>query len=148
MIKNLFHLDTEIKNPLILTTMKYSKSLKLFLGNLQAECLEILWQKKKATVKEIWKIFKRMGREYAYTTILTEMQNLEKKGLVKSEKYGRRNIYYPVYTKDKFISKKFEEILAPLIEEHPKLVTSYFLKSAKLLKKEKEKILEILKRKK
>jgi|Deesub1362A_J573_1020465.scaffolds.fasta_scaffold00007_109 predicted transcriptional regulator len=134
------------KNPLLLTTMKHSKSLKLFLGNLQAECLEMLWDKKRATVKDIWEVFKKRGREYAYTTILTEMQNLEKKGLVKSEKSGKQNIYYPVYTKEEFLSRKFEEIISPLIEEYPELVTSHFLKSVKLSKK--EKIMEILKRKK
>lgn len=128
--------------------MKYSKSLKLFLGSLQAECLEILWNKKRVTVKEIHDMFKRSGKEYAYTTILTEMQNLEKKGLVKSEKRGKQNIYYPTCARDEFLSKKLEEIISPLIEEYPEIVTSHFLKNIKLSKKEKEKILEILKRKK
>lgn len=138
----------EIKNPLLLTTMKHSKSLKLFLGSLQAECLEILWEKRKATVKEIWDMFKKRGKEYAYTTILTEMQNLEKKKLVRSEKAGKQNLYFPTHTKDEFLSKKFEELITPLIEEYPEIVTSHFVRNIKLSEKEKRKLLEILKKKK
>ncbi len=125
--------------------MKFSKSLKLFLGELQAECLEILWDLDKATCLDILEVFKKRGKKYAYTTILTEMQNLEKKGIVKSEKIGKKNLYYPLIKKEEFLQKKMERILTPLIEEYPELVTLNFIKKTKLSEREKRKLLEILK---
>ncbi len=128
--------------------MKYSKSLKIFLGNLQAECMEELWKRRTATVKEIWNAFKKRGRKYAYTTILTEMQNLEKKGLVKSERKGRQNVYTPLIKKEKFLGSKLDEFLTPIIREFPEIATAHFLKKIKKLSpKDRKKIEEILKKK-
>ncbi|MEO0254933.1 MAG: BlaI/MecI/CopY family transcriptional regulator [candidate division WOR-3 bacterium] len=124
--------------------MKLSKSLKLFLGELQAECLDILWDLNKATCLDILEVFKKRGKNYAYTTILTEMQNLEKKGIVKSEKIGKKNLYFPVISKEEFLKKKTEEILSPLLEEVPHLVAMNFIKKTKLNEKEKRKLIEIL----
>ncbi|MEO0271067.1 MAG: BlaI/MecI/CopY family transcriptional regulator [candidate division WOR-3 bacterium] len=124
--------------------MKLSKSLKLFLGELQAECLEILWNLGKATCLDILEVFKKIGKNYAYTTILTEMQNLEKKGIVKSEKIGKKNLYFPVISKEEFLKKKTEEILSPLLEEVPHLIAMNFIKKTKLNEKEKRKLIEIL----
>ncbi len=124
--------------------MGVSKSLKIFLGELQAECLEILWNLGKATCYDILEIFKKRGKNYAYTTILTEMQNLEKKGIVKSEKIGKKNLYHPMVNKEEFLKKKTEEILSPLLEEVPHLVAMNFIKKTKLNEKEKRKLLEIL----
>jgi len=124
--------------------MKISKSLKLFLGELQAECLEILWNLGKGTVKDVLEIFKKRGKNYAYTTILTEMQNLEKKGLLRAERIGKQNLYIPLIKKEEFLNKKLDELLSPLLEEYPELVAMNFIKKTKLSEKEKKKILEIL----
>jgi predicted transcriptional regulator len=124
--------------------MKLSKSLKLFLGELQAECFDILLSLGEATVKDILDIFKKKGKKYAYTTILSEMQNLEKKGLVKSRRSGKQNIYFPLLTKEQFLSEKVEKFLVPILEEYPELIAVNFVKRSKLSEKEKEKLLQIL----
>jgi len=124
--------------------MNLSKSLKLFLGELQAECFDILLNLGEATVKDILEIFKKKGKKYAYTTILSEMQNLEKKGLVKSRRSGKQNIYFPLLTREQFLSEKVEKFLVPILEEYPELIAVNFVKRAKLSEKEKEKLLQIL----
>ena len=48
-------------------------------------------------------------RERAYTTILSVMQSLERKGLVKSKREGRAYVYYP--------TKSQESIVAPLAKD-------------------------------
>jgi predicted transcriptional regulator len=62
--------------------------------NLELQALSVLWALGEATVREVWESFPD-GKERAYTTILTILQNLERKGLVRKKVKDRANIYIP-----------------------------------------------------
>ena len=62
--------------------------------NLELQALSVLWALGEATVREVWESFPD-GKERAYTTILTILQNLERKGLVRKKVKDRTNIYIP-----------------------------------------------------
>ena len=62
--------------------------------NLELQALSVLWALGEATVREVWESFPD-GKERAYTTILTILQNLERKGLVRKKIRDRVNIYLP-----------------------------------------------------
>ena len=62
--------------------------------NLELQALTVLWALGEATVREVWESFPD-GKERAYTTILTILQNLERKGLVRKKVKDRTNNYIP-----------------------------------------------------
>jgi predicted transcriptional regulator len=60
----------------------------------ELEALKILWQRGRATVREIWGTLRQTDTELAYTTVLSLMQTMEQKGLVGHEPVGRAYAYF------------------------------------------------------
>ena len=66
---------------------------------LELECLKVLWKLGEGSVKDV-----RQGltasRNLAYTTVLTVLDRLARKGGVARRKAGRSYLYAPVLSKD------------------------------------------------
>lgn len=66
---------------------------------LELECLKVLWRRGEASVKDV-----REGltatRNLAYTTVMTVLDRLARKGGVARKKVGRSFVYAPVLSKD------------------------------------------------
>ena len=66
---------------------------KFGLGPLELDVLQRLWTLKTATVRHIYKLFLKEGREIAYSTVLTVMKNLDHKGVIAHTVEGRTFVY-------------------------------------------------------
>lgn len=60
----------------------------------ELDLLKILWQRERATVREIFDELHLHDTQLAYTTVLTLMQNMERKGLVGHEQQGKAYLYF------------------------------------------------------
>ena len=60
----------------------------------ELDLLKILWQKQRATVREIFDELQVPDTPLAYTTVLTLLQNMERKGLVGHEQQGKAYLYF------------------------------------------------------
>ena len=60
----------------------------------ELEILQVLWEKKEATVKEVHEELNE-GREAVYTTTLKQMQVMYEKGLLNRDDSRRQHIYFP-----------------------------------------------------
>lgn len=69
------------------------------LGELQREVLELLWDHGPATVQDVADQLSSSGRDLAYTTVLTTLQNLEKAGWARHRRKGRAYVYRAARTK-------------------------------------------------
>jgi predicted transcriptional regulator len=69
------------------------------LGPLETHLLQIMWQRGSGTVREIVETGKVDG---AYTTVMTTLDRLHKKGLLKREAEGRAFRYSPAQTEGEF----------------------------------------------
>jgi predicted transcriptional regulator len=67
------------------------------LGPLESELLRILWKRGNATVREL---IDDKAVEGAYTTVMTTLDRLYKKGLLEREPEGRAFRYRPACTED------------------------------------------------
>jgi predicted transcriptional regulator len=92
--------------------------LEKFWGKLEAELLEIVWENGPMTVKRAL-FFIRKKRLYAYTTIMTMMNHLVRKGILLREKKGHSFVYYPVLTRNEFLKVAAEDIIAGLLKDFP-----------------------------
>jgi predicted transcriptional regulator len=60
----------------------------------ELEILDLLWEKQKATVREIHEAISK-DRPTAYTTVLKLMQIMHEKGLVRRDEKGKAHVYRP-----------------------------------------------------
>ena len=75
------------------------KKDKHILGRMEMRIMGILWDAGSATCREV---FTRLGgdKEYAYTTVLSMMKHLEKKGVVQHTEDGRAFVYSPTVERE------------------------------------------------
>jgi BlaI family transcriptional regulator, penicillinase repressor len=60
----------------------------------ELELMKIVWQKGQATVRDVYETLLE-HRKIAYTTVMTMMRVLEKKGYVKTRRVNRAYVYRP-----------------------------------------------------
>ena len=77
-------------------------------SDLEVQALSVLWSHGSSSVSTIIELFPD-GKERAYTTVLSVMQSLERKKLVKSTRGGRAYVY--TATQDQFT------VMLPLLKE-------------------------------
>lgn len=98
------------------------------IGFLEEKVLNILWDKKEATAREIWKALKK-DKEYAYSTIRTILTRLVEKKIIsqKMDKDKRMYIYTPILTKNELERKIIKRTLDNLLERFEKSTISYLV---------------------
>lgn len=80
------------------------------LGALQAEVLELVWERGEATVSQIAECISR-DRNVTYTTVLVAMQKLEKKGWLTHRMEGRANVYRALKSRESANAKLLRDVL-------------------------------------
>lgn len=91
-----FVLLISIKHHYTLYILHYTLTMKP--TDKELDILQVLWQKGKASVREVHEaLYKNDGVMPAYTTTLKQLQIMhDKKGLVQREKEGKSHIYHAV----------------------------------------------------
>lgn len=82
------------------------------LGQLEAAVMDLLWAwERPALVREVLEDLQR-DRKIAYTTVMTVMENLHRKGLLTRERDGRAYRYALERTREEHTAAMLEEVLA------------------------------------
>lgn len=82
------------------------------LGQLEAVVMDRLWSyERAASVREVLEDLQQ-DRSIAYTTVMTVMDNLHRKGLLTREMNGRAYHYSPAQTRDQHTAELMSEVLA------------------------------------
>jgi predicted transcriptional regulator len=71
--------------------------LRAALGNLEREVMDVVWQNGETTVREVRSM---LVRPVAYTTVMTTLDRLFKKGFVARTRAGRAFVYQAVRTRE------------------------------------------------
>jgi len=82
------------------------------LGKLEKTVLEEAWRRGRVSASDIYRAF---GERTAYTTWMTTLDRLYKKGLLKREKEGRAYFYTPSLTREEFERGVAEDVLEGLL---------------------------------
>jgi len=70
--------------------------LSAALGRLERQVMEVVWQRESVSVRDVQE---RMPRRVAYTTVMTTMDRLFKKGMLERDRGGRAFRYRAAYTR-------------------------------------------------
>ncbi|MCF6473637.1 BlaI/MecI/CopY family transcriptional regulator [Nonomuraea sp. MG754425] len=82
------------------------------LGELEATVMDRMWSyHRPASVRDVLEDLRR-EREIAYTTVMTVMDKLHTKGLLRREPVGRAYVYEPVATKEAYSAELMRHALA------------------------------------
>ena len=116
------------------------------LTNKEEEILRVLWDLKKAFVKEILEEVK--DQNLHYNTVSTMVRNLEEKGYVAYKAFGKTHQYYPIVSKENYRKQFMNQATRKFFDNSFKSVVSYFAKEEKISAEELREILEIIEKKK
>lgn len=100
---------------------------KLSVGPLESEILNIIWDLKIATVKNVHdQILQDPERELAYTSVTTVLQRLTKKGWLKCSKKGRAFSWQPLISREQTqVLRSYEQLNGFLAVSNPDVVAAF-----------------------
>lgn len=84
-------------------------SQALALGNLELELMEILWLHGENSVRDV---VPRLSRPLAYTTVMTTLDRLFKKGLLDRHKSDRAFVYSPSFSRQEWERRRAGNLVA------------------------------------
>ncbi len=96
------------------------------LGGLETRIMKHVWSTGRATVHDVRRAITGK-RKLAYTTVLTTLQNLEKKGFLTHETKGRSYVYVPLVDEGSVARRTVLELLDRLFDgSRARLVNALF----------------------
>jgi predicted transcriptional regulator len=116
------------------------------LTNKEEEIMQVLWQLKKAFVKEI--VAELPEPKPHYNTISTVIRKMENKGYVKYIAFGNTHQYYPAISKENYRKGYMQKTINNYFENSYKNVVSFFAKEEKISVDELKEIIKIIESKK
>jgi predicted transcriptional regulator len=90
----------------------YNTPTGLSLGHLEATVMETLWAHGESNVREV---ADRLGRPLAYTTVMTTLDRLFKKGLLQRRKSERAFLYSPALSPEQWEQKRAGDLMAEFL---------------------------------
>lgn len=88
--------------------------------------LEVLWEREEASVREVAEELAR-HKPVAYTTVLTMMNVLSKKGLVTHRPEGRAFIYRAALTRDQARKQALDHLLQQFFSGSPNILAQHLV---------------------
>lgn len=102
------------------------KGLGKVLGKLEASVMEVVWQRGRVSVREVYEALSQ-ERRLAYTTVMTIMTRLAEKKFLCKEKQGHAFYYTPVLSRSQFESSVVGEVLDGLLDDYGEAAFAHFL---------------------
>ncbi len=82
------------------------------LGSLEQAIMDVIWRDAPSSVHEVLAALE--GRDLAYTTVMTTMDRLHKKGLLSRTKRSHAYVYEPVFSREEFERRLVSAMLGGL----------------------------------
>ena len=112
------------------------------LTNKEEEIMRVLWNLKQAFVKEV--VAELPDPKPHYNTISTVIRNMEEKGFINHNAFGKTHQYYPVVSKEEYKKTFMHKTIQHYFEDSYKNVVSFFAKEDKISVSELKEIISII----
>jgi predicted transcriptional regulator len=100
------------------------------LHELESEVMEELWDRGESTVRDVLDALNaREPQPRAYTTVLTVMQRLHSKELLRREWRGRLHVYVPVLSRAEYAEARAEAEVGALVSEYGDVALAQFARA-------------------
>jgi predicted transcriptional regulator len=102
------------------------KALPVF-HELEAEVMEELWRLDGGTVRAVMEgVNGRASKPRAYTTYMTIMARLHKKGVLKRRREGKTDFYWPVMSRDYYRDARARADVKALVDNYGDIALAHF----------------------
>jgi predicted transcriptional regulator len=118
------------------------------LHELEAEVMEELWRSGEASVRSVMEALNRpRKKDRAYTTYMTILARLHKKGILDRRRDGKTDFYTPVYDRDQYMALRAASEVDNLVEQYGDAALSHFARQIANLDPARRRALQRLARK-
>jgi predicted transcriptional regulator len=118
------------------------------LHELEAEVMEEVWSRGEATVRTVMDALnKRTRKPRAYTTYMTIMARLHKKGVLERRREGKTDVYTPMLDRDEFMALRAQAEVDELVAQYGDVALSHFARQVASLDPARRRALQRLARK-
>ena len=116
------------------------------LTNKEEEIMHILWKLEKAFVKDV--LVEMQNEKPHYNTLSTIIRNLEEKGYVNYNAYGKTHQYFPIVSKEAYKKRFMTTAIDNYFNSSYKNVVSFFAKEEKISVDELKEIIALIEKEK
>ncbi len=103
------------------------------LHELEALVMEEVWRQGETTVREVRNALNCGEKQRAYTTVMTIMARLDRKGVLTRERVGKADIYRPVLSRQKYLEARAEAEVQALVAEFGDIALAHFAEQVEKL---------------
>ena len=96
------------------------------LGDLQLQVMEVIWRKGRASVADVHAELSAR-RKIAYTTVLTTLRALERRGMVAHEQVGKAYVYEPAVNRRSYAAASVDKLVDDLFAGRKEQLLSHLL---------------------
>ena len=97
------------------------------LHELEAEVMEELWASGEAPVRDVMEALNsRTSKKRAYTTYMTIMARLHKKGALVRRREGKTDFYAPVHDRERYMTLRAQSEVEKLVSQYGDVALSHF----------------------
>jgi predicted transcriptional regulator len=97
------------------------------LHDLESEVMGAIWALDGATVREVMEAINAAGdRDRAYTTFMTVVHRLARKGLLRRKRVGKTDHYRPTLTRSEFQERRSQDEVRQLVDQYGEVALSHF----------------------
>ena len=109
--------------------------------------MEELWESGDSSVREVMRALNKGRTDRAYTTYMTVMARLHKKGLLARRRDGKTDYYAPVYDRDEYMALRARAEVDELVSQYGDVALSHFARQMATLDPARRRALQRLARK-
>ncbi len=107
-------------------TARRRQPLADVLGPLEAEVMEIVWDRRDATVRDVHRALADR-RPIAYTTVMTTMGRLTDKGILRRVEDQPAHHYFPLVTREQYANYTVKSVVDWLVNHFRDPAVAYFI---------------------
>jgi predicted transcriptional regulator len=97
------------------------------LYELEGEIMEQVWRLGSTTVRKVLQALNGSSdRERAYTTVMTVMARLDRKGLLTRRREGKTDVYSPVLSREEYLEARARVEVGELVDEFGDVALVHF----------------------
>jgi predicted transcriptional regulator len=113
------------------------------LTDVELEIMKVVWDLERCTVREVYETLREQKR-IAYTTVMTMMNILEKKGHLSKQKQGRAYLYEPVRAKSQVISSMVDDFVGRVFDGAARPLLLNLVQDHRITQKDLEEISKLI----
>lgn len=92
-----------------------------------------VWRRDEATVRDVLEALNSGARKRAYTTIMTIMVRLDRKGMLRRRKQGRTHVYQPTMSREDYLRSRAGGEVDELVADYGDVALAHFARQLQTL---------------